>query len=94
MNHDMRKKGLVVSVIAVSLLVGAIAGFFGAHRMMGDMSGMTTGKGGVSALPGRAGEMGDMKQMDTNESPMKGMQGMGEERVPTRSRREGAMEGM
>lgn len=41
MNHDMRKKGLVVSVSAVSLLAGVIAGFFAAHRMMGDMTGMT-----------------------------------------------------
>jgi len=67
-------------------LVGVIAGFFAAYRVMGDMSGMTTGKGGVSAPPGRAGEMRDMKEMD-----MKGMQPMGEGRVPARPRREGAM---
>ncbi len=87
MNHDTRKKGFVVSVAAVSLLVGVVAGFFAAHRMMGDTAGMTTGEGGVSAppdhgkngLPEQAGggrvktsdEMGDMKHMD-----MKGMQAM------------------
>ena len=58
MNHDMRRKGFVVSVAAVGLLVGVIAGFFAAHRVMGDMSGMTTGKGGISASSERAGEMG------------------------------------
>jgi len=66
MNYDIRKKGLVASVAAVSLLVGVIAGFFAAHRMMGDMSGMTTVKGGISGSSERAGEMRDMTQMDMN----------------------------
>ncbi len=83
MSHDMRRKGLVMSVVAVSLLVGVITGFFAAHRMMGDMAGMSTGTGGVLAPPGRAGEageMGEMKGMSMKEMDMKGieknMQGM------------------
>jgi len=82
MNHDMRRKGLVATVAAVSLLVGVIAGFFAAHRMMGDMSGMTTGKGGISGSSERAGEMRDMTQMDMNAmapagaKSMEGMEGM------------------
>lgn len=80
MNHDMRRKGLVVSVAAVSLLVGVIAGFFAAHRVIGDMSGMTTEKGGVSGSSERAGEMGEMKGLSMKEMDMKGieknMQGM------------------
>jgi len=55
MNHDMRRKGLVVSVAAVSLLVGVIAGFFAAYRVMGDMSGMTTGKMACLSRPGAGG---------------------------------------
>ncbi len=80
MNHNLRRKGLVVSVAAVGLLVGVIAGFFAAHRVIGDMSGMTKGKGDVSAPPGRAGEMGEMKGMSMKEMDMEGteknMQGM------------------
>ena len=82
MNYDIRRKGLVATVAAVSLLVGVIAGFFAAHRMMGDMSGMTTGKGGISGSSERAGEMRDMKQMDMNAmtpagaKSMEGMEGM------------------
>ena len=82
MNHDMRRKGLVATVAAVSLLVGVIAGFFAAHRMMGDIFGMTTGKGGISGSSERAGEMRDMKQMDMNAmtpagaKSMEGMEGM------------------
>ena len=45
MNHDMRKKTLVLSTAAVCLLVGVIAGFFAAHHAMGDMSGMKGSKG-------------------------------------------------
>ncbi len=40
MNQDMRRKRLVVGVAVVSLFVGITAGFFVAHRMMGNMSGM------------------------------------------------------
>lgn len=79
MNYDIRRKGLVATVAAVSLLVGVIAGFFAAHRMMGDMFGMTTGKGGISGSSERAGEMRDMKQMDMNAiapAGAKSMEGM------------------
>lgn len=82
MNYDIRRKGLVATVAAVSLLVGVIAGFFAAHRMMGDIFGMTTGKGGISGSSERAGEMRDMKQMDMNAmtpagaKSMEGMEGM------------------
>ena len=82
MNYDIRRKGLVATVAAVSLLVGVIAGFFAAHRMMGDMFVMTTGKGGISGSSERAGEMRDMKQMDMNAmtpagaKSMEGMEGM------------------
>jgi Cu(I)/Ag(I) efflux system membrane fusion protein len=93
MNHDMRRKGLVVSIAVVSLLVGVIAGFFVTHRVMGDMFGMTTEKGGipasseragemgiggVSAPPGRAGEMGEMKGMPTKQMDMNAMAPAGE----------------
>jgi Cu(I)/Ag(I) efflux system membrane fusion protein len=76
-------------VAAVSLSVGVIAGFFAAHRMMGDMAGMTTGKagvpgemslpsqargGGVQQPPGRAGgEMGEMSGQEMKDMSMKGM---------------------
>lgn len=80
MNLNMRKTGLVVSIAAVSLSVGVVAGFFAAHRMMGDMKGMP-----MQNMPG----MGAMKPME-----MAGMPGMGEGRVPARPGREGEMEGM
>jgi Cu(I)/Ag(I) efflux system membrane fusion protein len=92
MNHGMSRKGLVVSVAAVSLLVGVAAGSYATHRMVSDMAGMTMGTGGVSAPPGHgknglseqagggrvktSGEMGDMKQMDMKGMPMQGMPGM------------------
>lgn len=69
MNHDMRKKGLVASIAVASLLVGAIAGFFAAPRLMGDMAGMTAG---------RVDRLGDMKQMDMKGMDMQGMTGTGE----------------
>ena len=40
MNRDMRRKRLVVGVAVVSMFVGITAGFFAAHQMMGNMSGM------------------------------------------------------
>jgi Cu(I)/Ag(I) efflux system membrane fusion protein len=79
MNYDIRRKGLVATVAAVSLLVGVIAGFFTAHQTMDDMSGMTTGKGGISGSSERAGEMRDMTQMDMNAmapAGAKSMEGM------------------
>ncbi|HEX9742794.1 MAG TPA: efflux RND transporter periplasmic adaptor subunit [Nitrospiraceae bacterium] len=74
MNHDMRRKGIVVGIAAVSLFIGLIAGFFAAHWMMGDMSGMTMEKRGASGSSERADEMRDMKQMDMKDTePMPGM---------------------
>ena len=40
MNQDMRRKRLVVGVAVASMFVGVTAGFFAAHQMMGNMSGM------------------------------------------------------
>ena len=59
MNQDMRSKQLVVGVAVVSLFVGITAGFFAAHRMMSDMSGM---KGS-----------GEMKSHEMEDMSMKGM---------------------
>jgi len=70
MNHDMHRKGLVVSVAAFSLFVGVIAGFFAAHRTMGDMAGMTMEERSISGSSERADEMRDMKQMDMKGMPM------------------------
>ena len=63
MNHDMRRKGLVASVAAVSLLVGVIAGFFAAHRMMGDMNSIP-----AQNLPG----MSAKKPMELTGAPVMG----------------------
>ena len=74
MSQDMRGKSFVVGVAVVCLFVGITAGFFAAHRMMDDMSGMTSGgemKGhGMEGMKGMAG-MGDMKEM-----PMEGAKSM------------------
>ena len=40
MNQDMHRNRLVVGVAVVSMFVGITAGFFVAHQMMGNMSGM------------------------------------------------------
>ena len=61
MNQDMRRKLLVVSVAAAGLFVGVIAGFFAAHRMMDDMTGMTGH---------------EMTGMSMNETDMQGMTSM------------------
>ncbi len=69
MNQDLRRKGLIVGVAAAGLFVGAIAGFFGAHRVMSDMSETKNSEGvqghemeGMDGMKGMAG-MGDMKGM-------------------------------
>lgn len=66
MSQDLRRNGLVVGVAAVCLFVGVIAGFFAAHRMMSDMSGMKSSEGvkghEMEGMKGMAG-MGDMKEM-------------------------------
>lgn len=51
MIHDMRRKGLAAGLAAISLLVGGIAGFFAAHRMMGGVVGMTMERQGETAAP-------------------------------------------
>lgn len=83
MNQDMRKQSLVVGVAAAGLVVGAIAGFLAAHRMMGDMLEMKSGremKGhGMEAVQGMKGMagMGDIKEMSMEgATPMKGMEPM------------------
>ncbi len=58
MNQQTYKKSFVIGAVAIGVIAGVAVGFFTAHRMMGDMDGMTMGTGGVSAPPGRAGEMG------------------------------------
>lgn len=63
MNQDLRRKGLIVGVAVVGLLVGASAGFFAAHRMMSDMSG-TKGSEGVK---GHEMEGMSMKGMNLKE---------------------------
>jgi Cu(I)/Ag(I) efflux system membrane fusion protein len=72
MNHDATKTSLVVGVAATSLVVGVIAGFFAAHRMMGEMPGMTMEKRGDSGSSERADAMRDMKQMEMKGMPMEG----------------------
>jgi Cu(I)/Ag(I) efflux system membrane fusion protein len=73
MSHDMRKKDLVVIVAAVSLVVGVIAGFFAAHRVMGDMSGTKSG----GEMKGHEMEGMSMKGMPREGTmPMKSMEPM------------------
>jgi Cu(I)/Ag(I) efflux system membrane fusion protein len=72
MNQHAYRKSFVVGAVAIGAIAGVAIGFFTAHRMMGDMAGMTMGTGVVLAAPGRAGEMGDMKQMDMKGMPMEG----------------------
>lgn len=71
MNQNMKKKTLVISIAAVSLLVGIIAGFFVAHHAMCDMSGMKGGKG-MENMKGMPME-GTMPIKDME--PMPGMSG-------------------
>ncbi|MBK9307788.1 MAG: hypothetical protein IPM58_12035, partial [Nitrospira sp.] len=40
MSQSIGKKSLVVGIAVASPFVGAITGYFAAHRMMSDMSGM------------------------------------------------------
>ncbi|MGE0470585.1 MAG: efflux RND transporter periplasmic adaptor subunit [Nitrospira sp.] len=88
MSQDMRGKSFVVGVAVVCLFVGITAGFFAAHQMMDDMSGMTSGgemKGhgmegmsmeGMKGMKGKGG-MGDMKGMPMEAAkPMRDMEPM------------------
>ena len=40
MNNETQKKGILIAVAAVGLILGAVGGFFAAHMMMGSMKGM------------------------------------------------------
>lgn len=70
MNGDTVGKGLVTSIIAVSLLIGGIAGFFAAYWMESEMSGMTVETRDTSGSTERADERQDMKQKDMSGMPM------------------------
>lgn len=76
MNQQLYKTTLIVGAVAIGVIAGVAVGFFAAHRMMGDMAGMTAEKGGGSPLSQHAGEMRGMAQMDTKERPMQDMPGM------------------
>jgi Cu(I)/Ag(I) efflux system membrane fusion protein len=91
MSQQTYRNSFVIGAVVIGVIAGVAVGFFTAHKMKGDMAGMTMGTGGVLAPPGRAGEMGtgvvlaapgqagemgDMKQMDMKEKPMQGMPGM------------------
>jgi len=62
MSRDMRIESLLVGVAAAGLFVGAIVGFFAAHRVMSDMSGMKSS--------------GEMKGHEMEGMSMEGMEGM------------------
>jgi len=76
MNQQGYKQGIVVGGVAVGVIAGIAVGFFTAHRMTGDMLGMTMGTDVVLAAQEQAGEMEDMKQVDMKGSSMQGMPGM------------------
>lgn len=75
MNQQLHKHSLVLGALGIGVIAGIAVGFFAAHRMMGNMAGMTAEKWGGSQLTQPAGEMRDMTQMDMKESPMQGMPG-------------------
>ena len=90
MKQQTYKKSFVIGVGAIGVITGIAAGFFLAHRTMGNM---IIGKGVVLAAPERtdemgkadtlvsaerAGEAGDMKQMEMQAGAMQGMPGMSE----------------
>ena len=45
MNQQAYKKSFVIGAVAIGVIAGVAAGFFTAHRMMGDMDGMTREQG-------------------------------------------------
>jgi len=75
MNQRTYKKTFVIGAVAIGTIAGIAAGFFAAHRTMGDMVGMIIGTGVVLAAPEPA-EMGDMKQMEMKDGTMQGMASM------------------
>lgn len=83
MSQDMRRKSFVVTVAVVTLfigiVVGIVAGFFAAHRVMGDMSGMKSS----GEMKGHEMEGMSMKGADVREGmpmeaakPMRDMEPM------------------
>src|SRR5438093_13473062 len=66
--NETQSRTLLIGGVIAALIVGVVGGYFAAHVGMADMAGVTTGKGGVSAPPGRVGEKESMEGM-----PMKGM---------------------
>src|SRR4026208_508391 len=75
MNQRTYKNTCVIGAVPVGPLAGIAAGFFAAHRTMGDMVGMIIGTGVVVPAPEPA-EMGDMKQMEMKDGTMQGMASM------------------
>src|SRR5712691_9230571 len=73
---ETNSRKLLIGGVIAALIVGGVGGYFAAHLGMADMPGMTTGKGGVSAPPGRVGEKESMEGMPMKEMDMKSMQGM------------------
>ena len=69
-----QSRTLLIGGVIAALIAGVVGGYFAAHLGMADMPGMTTGKGGVSAPPGRVGEK-ESKEMGAKQG-MEGMPGM------------------
>jgi hypothetical protein len=59
MNQQAYKRGFVIGAVVIGAVTGIAAGFFTAHRVMGDTDGMNMGTQNVSPSPGRAGELGE-----------------------------------
>src|SRR5437867_5551491 len=60
---ETQSRTLLIGGVIAAQIVGVVGGYFAAHLGMADMPGMTTGKGGVSAPPGRVGEKESMEGM-------------------------------
>ena len=54
MNQQTYRKSFVVGAVAIGVIAGVAVGFFTAHKMKGNMAGMTMGTGGRLGGP-RAG---------------------------------------
>ncbi|THI82971.1 MAG: efflux RND transporter periplasmic adaptor subunit [Nitrospira sp. CG24A] len=88
MKQQTYKKRFVIGVGAIGVITGIAAGFFLAHRTMGDMiigTGVVLaapermgemGKAGIEVPAGQAGELVGMKQMEMKDGAMQGMPGM------------------
>src|SRR5215510_1071870 len=87
MNPHAYKTSFVIGAVAIGVMAGIAAGFFTAHRVMGDMGNMPMGGGDVSASSTPAPGTGEMKGMPMSQmnmpdmdaagkKPMEGMPGM------------------